>query len=135
MLLQVRGFVAYVCSTNMKPYPHYAALLPSSFAMYLSMFAFSYAMEPASFRNNRRTLMATLSFATGAIVGWPFALALAIPFVYEELFVFGTDRVPADMYQSWLFKRWKRFFGAGIAATLIFVNTPFLSSIAIINCF
>lgn len=79
--------------------------------------------------------MATICFATGAIVGWPFALALAIPFVFEELFVFGTDRVPADMYQSWLFKRWKRLFEAGIATSLIFVIRPFILEILIPNLF
>ncbi|KAF9469842.1 glycosyltransferase family 22 protein [Collybia nuda] len=107
-----------------------AAFLPSSFAMYMNLFAFSHAMEPASFRNSRRTLMATLSFATGAIVGWPFSLALAVPFVFEELFVFGTDRVPAEMYQSWLLKRWKRFFGAGVVAVLIFLPVIGIDSIA-----
>ncbi|KAG7452101.1 uncharacterized protein BT62DRAFT_915842 [Guyanagaster necrorhizus] len=51
-------------------------------------------------------------FATGAIVGWPFALALAIPFVFEELFVFGADTVPSASYGSWISTRWKRLFGA-----------------------
>jgi len=69
--------------------------------------------------------MATLSFATGGIVGWPFALALAFPFVLEELFVYGADRVPPVTRLSWLLKRWKRLLGAGMVASLLFVNhTP-----------
>ncbi|KAG5342034.1 hypothetical protein C0989_005714 [Termitomyces sp. Mn162] len=74
-----------------------AAFLPSSFAMYMSMFAFSFALDRPSYGNSRRTLLATVSFATGAVVGWPFALALAIPFVLEELFLFGADRVTPEI--------------------------------------
>lgn len=66
--------------------------------------------------------MATFIFATGGIVGWPFSLALAIPFVFEELFVFGSDRVAPEVQQSWMLKRWKRLIGAGLAASLIFVS-------------
>ncbi|KAF8899021.1 Alg9-like mannosyltransferase family-domain-containing protein [Infundibulicybe gibba] len=80
--------------------------------------------------NNRRTLMATLAFATGAIVGWPFALALAIPFVFEELFVFGKDVVPPTIKTSWLAYRWKRMIAAGFAATLIIVPAVGIDSLA-----
>lgn len=97
------------------------AFLPSSFAMYMNMFAFSYALDPPSIKNNQRTIMATLCFATGAIVGWPFALALAIPFVLEELFVYGADRVLPENRPSWLLKRWMRLLGAGMSASLLFV--------------
>jgi alpha-1,2-mannosyltransferase len=65
--------------------------------------------------------MATLFFATGAIVGWPFSLALAIPFVLEELFVYGADQVLAETRRSWLLKRWRRLFGSAMAALLILV--------------
>lgn len=90
--------------------------------MYTTMFAFSYAMEPSSLKNGRRTILATSTFATGAIAGWPFAIALAIPFVYEELFIFGGDLVSSAAYQSWIFARWKRLARAGILASLIFVS-------------
>ncbi|KAG6910519.1 hypothetical protein DXG01_009938 [Tephrocybe rancida] len=106
------------------------AFLPSSFAMYMTMFAFSFAVDRPSFINPRRTMMATLSFAAGAIVGWPFALALAIPFVFEELFVFGADRVTPEVYQSWLFKRWARLFGSGLCAALIFIPVISVDSLA-----
>ncbi|KAF8078928.1 glycosyltransferase family 22 protein [Lyophyllum atratum] len=107
-----------------------AAFLPSSFAMYMTMFAFSYALDRPSYNNPRRTLLATLAFAVGAIVGWPFALALAIPFVFEELFVFGADRVAPEVYQSWIFKRWRRIFAAGLAASLIFIPVIAIDSLA-----
>ncbi|KAJ7610801.1 glycosyltransferase family 22 protein [Roridomyces roridus] len=107
-----------------------AAFLPSSFAMYMTTFAFSYALEPATVHNNRRTLAATLLFATGAIVGWPFALALSVPFVFEELFVISGDRVAPEIWGSWMLKRWKRLFTAGLAAALIFIPVIAIDSIA-----
>jgi alpha-1,2-mannosyltransferase len=118
------------------PLNAFTALLPSSFAMYMSTFAFSYALAPSSVQNSRRTLAATLLFAAGAIVGWPFALALSIPFVYEELFVFSADRVAPEIRVTWMLNRWKRLFAAGLAASLIFVriynsSTPFSDSIQI----
>ncbi|KAJ7361402.1 glycosyltransferase family 22 protein [Mycena albidolilacea] len=107
-----------------------AALLPSSFAMYMTTFAFSYALAPSSAQNNRRTLAATLLFAAGAIVGWPFALALSIPFVLEELFVFSADRVAPEIRTTWMLNRWKRLFTAGLAAALIFIPVVAIDSIA-----
>ena len=95
--------------------------------MYMNMFAFSYALDPPSLKNYQRTTMAVLCFAIGAVVGWPFALALAIPFVWEELFVYGADRVAPKTRIFWLWKRWKRLVGAGMMASLIFVNSIFIS--------
>lgn len=99
-----------------------AAFLPSSFAMYAATLAFAYSIIPSSSRNPHRTLYVTLLFATGAIVGWPFSLALAIPFVFEELFVFSGDKVPATARPTWMMDRWKRLFGCGVLAALIFVR-------------
>ncbi|KAJ7204337.1 glycosyltransferase family 22 protein [Mycena pura] len=107
-----------------------AAFLPSSFAMYMTTFAFSYALEPSSAQNNRRTAAATILFATGAIVGWPFALALSIPFVFEELFIFGADRVAPEIRMLWMLNRWKRLLSAGLAASLIFIPVILVDSIA-----
>ncbi|KAJ7040287.1 glycosyltransferase family 22 protein [Mycena alexandri] len=107
-----------------------AALLPSSFAMYMSTFAFSYALAPSSAQSNRRTLAATLLFATGAIVGWPFALALSVPFVFEELFIFSADRVAPEIRMTWMLNRWKRLFSAGLTASLIFIPVIAIDSIA-----
>ena len=99
--------------------------------MYTSTLAFAYAFAPNSSQNNRRTLAATLIFATGGVVGWPFALALALPFVFEELFIYGGDLVAPEAKISWIVRRWIRLFMAGLAALLIFVSLfmPFLSSI------
>lgn len=91
--------------------------------MYTSTLAFSYAFTPSSSQNSHRTLATTLIFASGGIVGWPFALALALPFVFEELFVYGTDLVAPETKISWMVQRWTRLFIAGLAALLIFVRS------------
>ncbi|KAF9074855.1 glycosyltransferase family 22 protein [Rhodocollybia butyracea] len=107
-----------------------AAFLPSSFAMYTGALAFAYSIIPSSSRDPQRTLFATLLFASGAIVGWPFALALAIPFVIEELFVFSGDKVPASARSMWMMNRWKRLFGCGALAALIFIPVVGIDSLA-----
>ncbi|KAF8921995.1 asparagine-linked glycosylation 9 protein isoform a [Mucidula mucida] len=106
------------------------AFLPSSFAMYMSTFAFAYSIVPSSSSNTYRTLAATISFAAGAVIGWPFALALSLPFVFEELFVFGADRVNASSRGNWMLARWKRLFGAGALAALIFIPVVGIDSLA-----
>ncbi|KAL6304798.1 asparagine-linked glycosylation 9 protein isoform a [Sparassis latifolia] len=105
------------------------AFLPSSFAMYANTLAFSFALEPSGSSNMKRTLFATLSFAAGAIIGWPFALAVAIPFVFEELFMFGADRVPPELKLSWMLKRWKRMLVCGAVASLLFIPVVALDTL------
>lgn len=90
--------------------------------MYACTLAFSYALAPASLSDNRRTIASTILFATAGIVGWPFALALAVPFVFEELFVFSADRVAPEVKRSWMAKRWIRLITAGLTAFVIFVS-------------
>ncbi|KAH8835520.1 glycosyltransferase family 22 protein [Flagelloscypha sp. PMI_526] len=103
---------------------------PSTFAMHASTLAFSYAFVPSSLQNNRRVLLATICFAVGGVVGWPFALALAIPFVIEELFVASSDRVTSDSWLSWIQRRWKRLATTGIIASTIFVPVIGIDSLA-----
>ncbi|KIJ53458.1 glycosyltransferase family 22 protein [Sphaerobolus stellatus SS14] len=99
------------------------AFLPSSFAMYANLLAFSYAFQLPAKSNPQRTLLATFFFATGAIVGWPFSLLVSVPFVIEEIFVRGADLVSTDIgvYAQWVLGRVKRLFGAGIIAASLFV--------------
>ena len=105
-------FIKYVLSK---------AFLPSSFAMYANMVAFAYSLEPTSNKNMRRTLFATMAFATGAIVGWPFSAAVAIPFVVEELYLYGADTVAPKARMSWRIARWRRFVVCVLVAALIAV--------------
>lgn len=89
--------------------------------MYTNTLAFAYALEAPSLKNRLRTLAATVLFATGAIVGWPFALAVSVPFILEELFVHGLDYVPAENKLSWFGQRLGRLISAGTVAALLFV--------------
>lgn len=93
--------------------------------MYTTALAFSYACLPSSTGNKRRTFAATVIFALGGIVGWPFALALSIPFIFEELFVYGADTVTPENWNSWFGGRVVKLVGAGLAASLIFVRNLF----------
>ena len=70
----------------------------------------------------RRTLIATVLFALGALVGWPFAIAISIPFVLEEIFLLGTDRVNQPDRIQFAGKRLARLVGCGLVASLILVS-------------
>lgn len=94
--------------------------------MYAVTLAFASAVSPSSMTDNRRTLAATSSFAIAGIVGWPFALALSLPFVLEELFLFSGDRVLPEQNASWMFARWRRLLISGILASLILVRNSFV---------
>ena len=69
-----------------------------------------------------RTLSTVVCFAIAGVVGWPFALLLAVPFVLEEISVWGGDRVQPKAQLSWLMGRWKRLLLCGIIASLVFVS-------------
>jgi hypothetical protein len=60
------------------------AYLPSSFAMYTSMLGFSAFMD---WSGGLRTAQGLMWFGIGALLGWPFAAALVLPFVAEEVFL------------------------------------------------
>jgi alpha-1,2-mannosyltransferase len=61
-------------------------------------------------------------FAVGGIVGWPFALALAIPFIFEELFVSGADTVMPHARIPWMVGRFRRLILASFTSALILVR-------------
>lgn len=90
--------------------------------MYFTLLALSYAVQPASKSNTSRTLSAVVSFAIGAVVGWPFALLLSVPFVFEELFVWSGDLVLPNMQGVWFFGRLKRLILCGVIAAFVFVS-------------
>ncbi|KLO13752.1 asparagine-linked glycosylation 9 protein isoform a [Schizopora paradoxa] len=106
------------------------AFLPSTFAMFTTTLAFSFSLRPPSASDWRRTLSATLLFATGAIVGWPFSLALALPFVLEELLMAGLDKVDAQERTAWFIARFLRLVTAGLCAALILIPVVGIDSLA-----
>lgn len=55
--------------------------LPSSFSMYFTMLGIAAFMD---WRGGLRTAQGIWAFGSGAVVGWPFAAAMIIPFAIEE---------------------------------------------------
>lgn len=94
-----------------------AAFLPSTFALHLTTLAFSIYLVPTSSNTSRRTYLTVLCFAASALLGWPFAALLAVPFALEELFLLGTDRLaPGASTFQWHFGRFQRLAFAGAVA-------------------
>ena len=60
-----------------------AALLPSSFTMYTSMLGLTAFIDWRGLKTARGIMW----FGIGALVGWPFAGALAVPFLLEEMVI------------------------------------------------
>ena len=119
---RVGRYVFFALLTSAGMWNATTAFLPSSFALYTTVLAFSYSLQVPSLERTRRTLLATVLFAAGGIVGWPFSLALAIPFVLEELFVYGVDRVAPGTVTKWFISRLQRLVIAGLCAATIFVR-------------
>lgn len=58
--------------------------------MHFIMLAFSFAMEPVS-TDRLPAIKAVICFSVAAIVGWPFSILLAIPFVAEQMLLNGQQ--------------------------------------------
>lgn len=58
------------------------AFLPSSFTMYMSMLGLAAFLD---WRGGQKTAQGIMWFGLGAIVGWPFAGALLVPLLLEEV--------------------------------------------------
>jgi len=69
------------------------AYLPSSFAMYCTMLGLASFMD---WRGGLRTATGIMWFGIGGGLGWPFAAALVVPFVVEEILMMAlTDELDA----------------------------------------
>ncbi|KAJ3333161.1 mannosyltransferase [Blyttiomyces sp. JEL0837] len=66
------------------------AYLPSTFSMYFVTLAFAISLERPSLA---RTSKYVCLIATSVILGWPFSGAVAIPFLIEDVFFSGSDRI------------------------------------------
>ncbi len=98
------------------------AYLPSSFAMYFVTLAFSISLQPPS---RHKTQLTILCFTIATILGWPFAGALAIPFVIEEIFLSGSG-IAALRQWSLARKPLANIFTAGVQALVIVALPMFL---------
>ncbi|KAL4934246.1 dolichyl-P-Man:Man(6)GlcNAc(2)-PP-dolichol alpha-1,2-mannosyltransferase [Aspergillus undulatus] len=61
-----------------------AAFLPSSFTMYASMLGLAAFLD---WRGGQKTAQGIMWFGLGAVVGWPFAGALLLPLLFEEVVI------------------------------------------------
>ena len=70
----------------------------------------------------KRAYLATLFFALGAIVGWPFSAALGLPFVLEQLFLTGGDIAVGREAEKLRSKRWETILKAVATGATIAVR-------------
>lgn len=82
MTLHPRVGIIFLVATITSPgnFHAAAAYLPSSFTMYTTMLGIAAFM---AWRNGLYAAQGIAWFAIGAVVGWPFAAALAAPFMLE----------------------------------------------------
>ena len=82
----------FMLATVLSPGNFHAAtaFLPSSFAMYASLIGAAAFMN---WRGGLKTSWGIGYFAAGAVLGWPFGMALCAPFLVEEaIFAMMSDR-------------------------------------------
>lgn len=61
------------------------AYLPSTFAMYTTMLGMA-AFIDRRHTEGQRTVEGVFWFAIGGLLGWPFSMAMVVPFVTQRLF-------------------------------------------------
>jgi alpha-1,2-mannosyltransferase len=83
-LLNPRVAIIYMMITATSPGFFHASIsyLPSSFAMYFVMLSMAAFMD---WRGGLRTAQGIFWMAAGACFGWPFAAAMIVPFLVEEV--------------------------------------------------
>jgi len=104
------------------------SFLPSSFAMGMGMLVAAAFMD---WRGGLRTAQGTMFVAIGACIGWPFAAAIAIPFLAEELLLatMSDKGGRVDFF-------WRVLDGAGRASGVlllqVLIDTVFYKKFALV---
>ncbi|KAF2711419.1 glycosyltransferase family 22 protein [Pleomassaria siparia CBS 279.74] len=93
------------------------AYLPSSFAMYTTMLGFSSFMD---WQGGIRTAQGIMWFAVGSLLGWPFAGALVIPYVVEEVLMAS---ITGDIIEGM-----RRVLDGGVRALIVFGVQMFIDT-------
>ncbi|KFY44180.1 hypothetical protein V494_01604 [Pseudogymnoascus sp. VKM F-4513 (FW-928)] len=94
------------------------AFLPSSFAMYTTMLGMAAFVN---WKGGLRTAQGVFWFAVGGVMGWPFSVALALPFLVEEVvlaLVNGKEAIVEVVKRGLM----------GVGASLLVVLTEFAIS-------
>lgn len=103
-----------------------AAFLPSSFAMYTTMAGMACFMN---WRGGIKTSQGIFWFALGGVLGWPFATALCLPFMVEEV-IFAV-LAPTDAIGDWVMRIIRGIVAGGLVAVSMF--SCLLESLLIIS--
>lgn len=118
------------------------SFLPSTFAMWTTFLAYSFILRQPSQVSSKRTYRAVTCLGLGAMLGWPFSAIVGLPFMAEELLVYGRDvgmDAQGNMVQllkpkTWQIQRATRLAravvtcGAAIAVSRIHPFLPCISS-------
>lgn len=91
-----------------------AAYLPSSFSMYTTMLGMSAFMD---WSGGPKTAQGIMWFGIGGIIGWPFATALIVPFIAEELILASLTREGIEVF--------RRFLDGTVRSLLVLVRSCF----------
>ncbi|EST07380.1 GPI mannosyltransferase [Kalmanozyma brasiliensis GHG001] len=142
---RVGRYCLMALATSAGVYEASIAFLPSTFVMHATTLAFSACLYPARLPSSdpsvlsnpsqrpfrsERLLLATLSFAAGAIIGWPFAIILALPYVLEQLFLRADDIVANGKASNWTVSRWSTAIGAAVLAAGLAIPAFLIDSLA-----
>lgn len=90
-VLNPRIAIIYLIVSVTSPGMFHASIsyLPSTFAMYCTILGLTAFMD---WSGGLRTAQGIMWFGIGAVFGWPFAAALVLPFVFEEVLLASLTR-------------------------------------------
>ncbi|GAA5884430.1 hypothetical protein JCM16303_005077 [Sporobolomyces ruberrimus] len=126
----VGRYVLWITMFSAAMYSASASFLPSTFAMYFVMLGTAANLSPVQ-SGWRRITFAVASYAIAGIVGWPFAVLLGVPIIFEQLFVRGTiEKVAAGQSAGWAQKRARGLFIALVVGCTVAVPVVLVDSAA-----
>jgi alpha-1,2-mannosyltransferase len=99
------------------------AYLPSTFAMYTTMLGVTAFMD---WRGGLKTAQGIMWFGIGTVLGWPFAAALVLPFIAEEVIVAA---VTGEIVDTAI-----RFLNGTVRSFVVLVRLELECIVSPINC-
>lgn len=112
-VLNPRVAIFFLMAMVFSPGMYHASIayLPSSFAMYTTMLGYSAFMD---WKDGMKTAQGIFWFAVGSLLGWPFAGAIVLPFVLEEVLLAAL--------MGEIFPGLKRLFDGAARSLLVLVS-------------
>ena len=109
---RVSAYFLAFCFTNVGMFLSTTSFLPSTFSMYMVMWAYASWMRG-------RSKTAIFAIGVAVLLGWPFAVILGVPIAIDMCAFRGPSRV-ASIFS---FAQWTLVFGALIALPMIAVDS------------